>query len=159
MVSSRWYHNNHVLIDRRETYFGQFYSPEILDYALRCLYYRPEYSAVGFQFLPAEFTLTELQNTDEIILDEKLDQRNFRPRMLQSGIIEQTERMCTGKGCPGPPVPLPTGCRSRSQSQALVSLNFNSHFPHTTSCATYSTLAPARQHDRTSAPAAPTRPT
>ena len=74
--------------------------PEILAYALRRLRYKLEYSAVGFQLLPSDFTLSELQHTYEIILDESLDKRNFRRRMLQSGIIEVTPRLRTGEGRP-----------------------------------------------------------
>jgi 8-oxo-dGTP diphosphatase len=73
---------------------------EILAYALRRLRYKLEYSAVGFQLLPAEFSLSELQHTYEIVLDEKLDKRNFRRRMLQSGIIENTPRFRIGEGRP-----------------------------------------------------------
>jgi 8-oxo-dGTP diphosphatase len=74
--------------------------PEILAYALRRLRYKLEYSAVGFQLLPGEFSLSELQHTYEIILGEKLDKRNFRRRMLQSGIIEQTAHKRLGEGRP-----------------------------------------------------------
>ena len=74
--------------------------PGILAYALRRLRYKLEYSAVGFQLLPAEFSLSELQHTYEIILGEKLDKRNFRRRMLQSGIIESTALFRTGEGRP-----------------------------------------------------------
>lgn len=73
---------------------------EILSYALRRLRYKLEYSAVGFQLLPGEFTLSELQHTYEIILAETLDKRNFRRRMLRSGIIEETSRQRTGEGRP-----------------------------------------------------------
>ena len=73
---------------------------DILAYALRRLRYKLEYSAVGFQLLPAEFSLSELQHTYEIILGENLDKRNFRRRMLQSGIIETTARLRTGEGRP-----------------------------------------------------------
>jgi 8-oxo-dGTP diphosphatase len=73
---------------------------EVLAYALRRLRYKLEYSAVGFQLLPGEFTLPELQHTYEIILGEKLDKRNFRRRILMSGIIEETPRQRTGEGRP-----------------------------------------------------------
>ncbi|MEW6094582.1 MAG: NUDIX hydrolase [Chloroflexota bacterium] len=73
---------------------------EVLAYALRRLRYKLEYSAVGFQLLPGEFTLSELQHTYEIILGESLDKRNFRRRMLQSGIIEETPRQRSGEGRP-----------------------------------------------------------
>ncbi len=73
---------------------------EILAYALRRLRYKLEYSAAGFQLLPDEFTLSELQHTYEIVLGEKLDKRNFRRRILEAGIIEQTSRIRSGEGRP-----------------------------------------------------------
>jgi 8-oxo-dGTP diphosphatase len=73
---------------------------EVIAYALRRLRYKLEYSAVGFQLLPGEFTLSELQHTYEIILGEKLDKRNFRRRILEAGIIEETARRRTGEGRP-----------------------------------------------------------
>jgi len=63
---------------------------DIVSYAVTRLRYKLEYSAVGFQLLPAEFTLTELQNVYETILDEKLDKRNFRRRIFQANILEET---------------------------------------------------------------------
>lgn len=72
----------------------------IVAYALRRLRYKLEYSAVGFQLLPDEFTLSELQHIYEIILGERLDKRNFRRRILQAGVIEPTARFRTGEGRP-----------------------------------------------------------
>jgi 8-oxo-dGTP diphosphatase len=69
---------------------------EIIQYALRRLRYKLEYSAVGFELLPDEFTLSELQHTYEIILGERLDKRNFRRRILEADIIEETPRRRTG---------------------------------------------------------------
>ena len=51
---------------------------EIVRYALQRLRYKLEYTSVGFELLPNEFTLTELQTNYEIVLGEKLDKRNFR---------------------------------------------------------------------------------
>ncbi len=73
---------------------------EVLSYALRRLRYKLEYSAVGFQLLPEEFTLSELQHTYEIILGERLDKRNFRRRILQAEIIEETTHRRCGEGRP-----------------------------------------------------------
>ena len=73
---------------------------EIIHYAYRRLRYKLEYSAVGFELLPTEFTLSEIQQTYEMILREKLDKRNFRRRILQAGIIESTDRMRSGEGRP-----------------------------------------------------------
>ena len=72
----------------------------ILDYALRRLRYKLEYSAVGFELLPDTFTLTQIQSTYEIILGEKLDKRNFRRRILEANIIEPTESLHSGEGRP-----------------------------------------------------------
>lgn len=73
---------------------------EILQYGLRRLRYKLEYTAVGFQLLPETFSLTELQNTYELILGEKLDKRNFRRRILGSEIIEPTPHQRAGEGRP-----------------------------------------------------------
>ncbi|HLF90075.1 MAG TPA: NUDIX domain-containing protein [Anaerolineales bacterium] len=73
---------------------------EIIAYAMRRLRYKLEYTAAGFELLPEEFTLTELQITYEIILGEQLDKRNFRRRILEAGIIEPTPHMRTGEGRP-----------------------------------------------------------
>lgn len=73
---------------------------EIIQYALRRLRYKLEYSAVGFELLPDSFSLSELQRTYEIILGETLDKRNFRRRILQAGIIEPTPHQRGGEGRP-----------------------------------------------------------
>lgn len=65
---------------------------EILNYALTRLRYKLEYTAVGFQLLPDEFTLSELQKAYEIILHEALDKRNFRRKILSADILEETGR-------------------------------------------------------------------
>jgi 8-oxo-dGTP diphosphatase len=73
---------------------------EIVQYALQRLRYKLEYTAVGFQLLPAEFTLTELQMAYEIVLglsEQKLDKRNFRRRILEANVIEETGRYTSGK--------------------------------------------------------------
>jgi 8-oxo-dGTP diphosphatase len=74
---------------------------EILAYALTRLRYKLEYTAVGFQLLPDVFTLSELQKAYEIILDEKLDKRNFRRKILTADILEETgEKKKEGEGRP-----------------------------------------------------------
>ncbi len=73
---------------------------DIVRYALRRLRYKLEYSAVGFELLPDEFTLSEIQHTYEMILGEKLDKRNFRRRIQEAGIIEETPHMRSGDGRP-----------------------------------------------------------
>ncbi len=73
---------------------------EIVTYALKRLRYKLEYTAVGFRMLPKTFTLSQLQRAYETILGERLDKRNFRRRILQAGVIEETGEMQTGDGRP-----------------------------------------------------------
>jgi len=62
----------------------------IVDYALERLRNKINYTTVGFQSLPRQFTLTELQSSYEVILSKRLDKRNFRRKMLQLGILKST---------------------------------------------------------------------
>jgi len=74
---------------------------EILEYAKTRLRYKLEYTSVGFQLLPDVFTLTELQRAYEIILEETLDKRNFRRKILSAEILEETgEKKKEGEGRP-----------------------------------------------------------
>jgi 8-oxo-dGTP diphosphatase len=49
-----------------------------------------DYSTIAFQFLPATFTLSELQEIYEILADSELDKRNFRKWALALEQIEET---------------------------------------------------------------------
>jgi 8-oxo-dGTP diphosphatase len=71
---------------------------KILSYAVQRLQYKLEYSSVGFELLPDEFTLSELQKAYETVLAEKLDKRNFRSRILSSGILAETRRSRPASG-------------------------------------------------------------
>jgi 8-oxo-dGTP diphosphatase len=73
---------------------------EILDYALTRLRYKLEYSAVGFELLPAKFILSELQSAYEIILGEKLDRGNFRKKLRKAAVVEPTREYRTTGGRP-----------------------------------------------------------
>src|SRR3989339_1581109 len=55
---------------------------EILDYAIKRLRERLEYTPIAHQLLPKKFTLTQLQKTYEVILNTDLDKRNFRKKMI-----------------------------------------------------------------------------
>lgn len=74
---------------------------KIIEYAHQRLRYKLEYTSVGFQLLPDEFTLTQLQRAYETVLDEPLDKRNFRRKILAAGVIEETgEKTKEGEGRP-----------------------------------------------------------
>ena len=63
---------------------------EIIDMALERLRAKLDYSTIAFQFMPQEFTLTELQSVYELILGEPIDKRNFRKRILALAAVEET---------------------------------------------------------------------
>jgi 8-oxo-dGTP diphosphatase len=63
----------------------------ILEYTLQRLRGKLEYTTIGFQLLAEEFTLSELQAVYEAILNRSLDKRNFRKKVLQTGILKPTE--------------------------------------------------------------------
>lgn len=53
-------------------------------------------SEVTSELLPKKFTLSQLQELYEIILDEKLDKRNFRKQIIGKGILEKTNEKQIG---------------------------------------------------------------
>jgi 8-oxo-dGTP diphosphatase len=61
---------------------------QILDYALKRLRNKLEYTTVGFQLLPEKFTLGELQTIYEAILGRRLDKRNFRRKIALLRILK-----------------------------------------------------------------------
>jgi 8-oxo-dGTP diphosphatase len=63
---------------------------QILEYALNRMRGKLEYTNIAFNLLPEQFTLRELQRVYEIILHRRLDKRNFRKKILATGILEDT---------------------------------------------------------------------
>ena len=63
---------------------------KILNYTLSRLRGKLDYTTIAFNLLPEQFTLRELQRVYEIILHRKLDKRNFRKKILATGILEDT---------------------------------------------------------------------
>jgi 8-oxo-dGTP diphosphatase len=73
---------------------------KILRYGLQRLRYKLEYTAAGFQLLPPSFTLTEIQKAYEIVLGEPLDKRNFRRRIAEANVLEETGALTMSRGRP-----------------------------------------------------------
>jgi 8-oxo-dGTP diphosphatase len=63
---------------------------QVFEYALFRIRSKLDYTTIGFNLLPPEFTLSELQSAYETVLDRKLDKRNFRRRMSALGILTVT---------------------------------------------------------------------
>jgi 8-oxo-dGTP diphosphatase len=60
---------------------------EIIQQALVKLRQEVMYHPVGFHLLPEKFTLTEIQSLYEVILNKKMDTRNFRKKLAKMGLL------------------------------------------------------------------------
>ncbi len=65
---------------------------KILKSGLERLRAKVGYTTVGFELLPRQFTLTDLQKLYEAILERPLDKRNFRKKMLSLGLLKPEGR-------------------------------------------------------------------
>lgn len=50
------------------------------------------YEPIGFELLPSSFTLSQLQNLYENILERSLDKRNFRKKILALGVLRELNK-------------------------------------------------------------------
>ncbi len=65
---------------------------EIIEYSLKRTRERLEMCPVAYQLLNEKFTLTEMQKAYELIMNKKLDKRNFRKKVLSTdGLTELNE--------------------------------------------------------------------
>jgi 8-oxo-dGTP diphosphatase len=58
------------------------------------------YSNIVYGLLPVEFTLSELQDVYEIILGRSLDRRNFRKKLLATGLLKPLAKQRRGSHRP-----------------------------------------------------------
>lgn len=68
----------------------------IINYALKRLQSKLEYTNVIYSLLPRYFTFNQLQNAYETILGRKLDKRNFRKKFCMLGLIKPTKKLHKG---------------------------------------------------------------
>jgi 8-oxo-dGTP diphosphatase len=70
---------------------------EILATAMKRIRGKLEYAPLGFELLPERFTLRQLQEVHETILDRSLNKDSFRRKVLASGMIKATGKLEAGK--------------------------------------------------------------
>lgn len=63
---------------------------QILQTAIARLRGKIRYEPIGFELLPKDFTLTQLQKLYETVLDRQLDKRNFRKKLLSMDLLIDT---------------------------------------------------------------------
>lgn len=69
---------------------------KIISKAIERIQNKIEYHPLGFELLPEEFTLSELQELYQVILGRELDKRNFRKKILSTGIVVATGKKKIG---------------------------------------------------------------
>jgi len=62
---------------------------KILDYSLKRLKWKFEYTIVAFSLLPKKFTISEIQNIYEIVFNQQFDKRNFAKKILSLDILKE----------------------------------------------------------------------
>jgi 8-oxo-dGTP diphosphatase len=60
---------------------------EIVKIALERLRTKVRYQPIGFELLPQQFTLSQLQDLYEAVLRATMDKRNFRKKILAMGLL------------------------------------------------------------------------
>lgn len=83
----------HTVADLRGLAFDHL---EIVQVAFQQLKKSIQTKPVGFELLPPAFTLTDLQHLYEAILETKLEKRNFRKKILSTGLLRDLNRLQEG---------------------------------------------------------------
>ena len=96
---------------------------EIVEKAIQRLRAKVRYQPIGFELLPREFTLSQLQKLYETILGiGKLNKRNFRTRILKMNVLKNVGRQ---KGVAHRPAKLYTF--DQEKYNELFQNNYNNH--------------------------------
>jgi 8-oxo-dGTP diphosphatase len=66
---------------------------QILKTAYERLKGKVRYQPIGFELLPEKFTLRQLQDLYEKVLDRELDKRNFRKKILAMELLEELDEV------------------------------------------------------------------
>jgi 8-oxo-dGTP diphosphatase len=64
---------------------------EILDFGFRHLKHKVRHEPIGFNLLPKKFTLHQIQELYEAILEKELDKPNFRRKLLNMNLLVPCE--------------------------------------------------------------------
>lgn len=69
---------------------------DIINKALEELRIKLKYQPIGYNLLPREFPMKDLQSIYETILGRKLDRANFNRKMMGYGILDKKKKLFTG---------------------------------------------------------------
>jgi len=62
---------------------------KILDYSLKRLKWKFEYTTVSFSLLSKKFTISQIQKIYEIVFNKKFDKRNFAKKIISLNILKE----------------------------------------------------------------------
>ncbi|VVB80053.1 ADP-ribose pyrophosphatase [uncultured archaeon] len=62
---------------------------KIIEYGIKRLRWKFEYTAVAFSMLPEKFTMAQIQDLYELVFDKKFDKRNFAKKILSLDILKE----------------------------------------------------------------------
>ena len=70
---------------------------KIIDAAIKRLRGKITYEPVGFELLEKEFPFSDLEKLYQTLLDQEIDRRNFKKKIISLGILEELETTTQGK--------------------------------------------------------------
>ena len=85
--------SNAAWFDVEDTPQLAFDHEEILTMGLERLKGKLRYQPIGFELLPRKFTLSQLQHLYEVVLNKKIDKRNFRKKILKMGFLDELDEI------------------------------------------------------------------
>lgn len=73
---------------------------QIVETAIARLKAKVRYQPLGFELLPEKFTLTQLQQLYETLLEQPIDKRNFRKKILAMDLLKSLDEFRQGQNRP-----------------------------------------------------------
>lgn len=70
---------------------------KIIDLAIKRLRGKITYEPVGFELLEKEFPFSDLEKLYQTLLDQEIDRRNFKKKIMALGILEELDAMVQRK--------------------------------------------------------------
>ncbi len=95
-VAATYAHKEAKLVPVKQLSKLAYDHDEMLLAALSRLRGKLTYTTIAQYLLPKQFTLSELQNVYEVILQKEIDKRNFRKKILALDIVRETGKIQEG---------------------------------------------------------------
>ena len=87
-------------VNKLKSYSVAFDHKQLIKICYERLHSKVQYTAIPLYVMPQVFTLTELQQVYELLLEKDLEKKAFRRRILEAGVLEETGEMRRGSSRP-----------------------------------------------------------